>query len=84
MITRRLKRMQITPELIVRLGRGTFRVTGHELPEDVVIMASNYDGRQNVFEIMLHSEQWPEVAKHSVVPVCDSPFIERLDKPIAG
>lgn len=78
MNTRRLRRMQVTPEMIVRMRRGTFRVIANELPEDVVIMGANYDNQQNLFEILLQSDQWDPVVKGGVIPVCDSPFVERV------
>lgn len=81
MNTRRLKRLSVTPEFIVKQVQGTYRVVANPLPEDIVIMSSNYNPQRDEIEIILQSEQWPEVGKGRVIPVCDSPFIERLERP---
>ena len=77
---RRLRRLVVAPEAILSLTRGVFRVVANPLPEDAYIVASNFSGQRNVFEVVVASESFEPVAVGAVIPEHPAPMVARVRK----
>jgi hypothetical protein len=73
----RRQRFDVTPELMVHLGSGTFKVIANELPPDVKIVRSGYDQERDTFSVVLEHESFPDVPEGRI-PFAKPPVIERL------
>lgn len=75
----RLAVMEVTIELIVHLGSGTFEVIESPLPDDVEIVWHESDLKHETCVILLRSKAFGLVAPGSVVPHVMPPTIQKLD-----
>jgi len=76
---RRLARFAVAPEVLVYMAVGAFRVVDNPLPADARIVAAHYDGRRDVFEVILASDEYKPVKVGNIIPWCAAPAIEKLD-----
>jgi hypothetical protein len=74
----RHKRMDVSPDVIVHLGSGAFRVIANELPPDVSIVRAGYDQERDVFSIVLFHQSWDDLQVGDKIPQVQAPVIERL------
>jgi len=79
---RRLGRLQIAPELMANLGSGTFRVIAGDVGE-CRVLRTRYDAERDLIELMLESPAFEPVAPGAIVPVVETPQIQRLEEPPA-
>ena len=74
---KRVRQMLISPEVLMMLGRGSFRVVKNEVPEDAKLVGAGYDGTD--FYLILESRDFLLVDDGEATPTHTPPQIERLD-----
>ncbi len=74
--SRRLAVFNITPELIVGLGVGTYRVVENALPDDVEVAGVHYDPKTATIQIVIRSKAFPVVFEGSHLTPVKPPKIK--------
>lgn len=77
-MTRRLKKLKVSTELILGLWSGTFRVKANELPPDMKLEEAQYDEYAKCFVCIVSHDSFSEVADGERIPFAKSAMIERL------
>ena len=75
---RRLRRLLISPEILVHLASGTFRVVANEVPDETRLVGRSYDPNGDAFVILIEHDTFDEVALGQEIPIHSPPMIERL------
>ncbi len=75
----RIKRLEISPEVIARMGNGKFEVVrdGNELPADAKIIRAGYDYLTDVFFVIVESCEYPDTPDGCPAPVARSFTVTR-------
>ena len=72
----RLKRFEVSGELLLQLGKGTYRVVKNELPDDCVIHSAVWDASRNVFVAIIEHDSFGDVHPSAQIPCVEIPVIE--------
>ena len=70
----RIKRFEISPEVIARMGSGKFEVVrdGYELPDDAKIVRAGYDYLTDVFFVLVESAMYADIPDGCPAPIAQS------------
>jgi hypothetical protein len=75
---RRLGLYVVSPDAVLRLGRGCFEVITNPVPSDARIVRSYYDGTGDLFVMVLEHESFKEVLPGAVVPWIELPQLRSV------
>lgn len=74
----RVKRMLISPELLMNMGSGEFRVVAGALPEDAVLKQTTIDPYGGWVTLFIESKHFEEIEVGAVAPMLPAPHITRI------
>ena len=72
----RLKKLVCTPELLIHMAQGMYRVVANPLPEDVRVVGMRIEN--DCVCLYVESQEFPEVCAGMQVPYLSSPLIYKL------
>jgi hypothetical protein len=82
-VGRRLRILEISPDLLAFITSGTFRVTAGAMPADAKIWNRFYDPYRDVFCVVLAHESFEEVKPFGRIPPHGPIWIERVETNIS-
>ena len=74
----RLKRLNISPQLLMFLGSGRFEVFAHQIPEDANLIRSYYDIERDWFTLVIASDTFEPVLWGDEIPNIEPPSIREI------
>jgi len=64
----RVKLLEVSSQIIVEICK---RAVENELPKDATVIRSSYNPITNNFDMIIHSNEYPEIVEGSMVPKVD-------------
>ena len=77
-----IKSISVTPEWIVHLNTGAFRVVENAVPADARIVGAGFNSPHDRFEIFIEHPSVPLIQEGEDVPAVSLPVIQRLVEPM--
>lgn len=74
---RRLKRLEIDPEVLMLITSGTFSVIAHPMPKDARLVQTYVDYQMHTINIVVASETFEEVELGAIIPHMMKPTFSR-------
>ena len=76
---RRIMRVLFSPELLVGLTHGTFRIVENSLPSDVRPLSVAYDVDREAVSLTVEHPSFERVLPGCVIPIHEPPTVARVD-----
>lgn len=73
MTDRRLKRLQITPEFLMRITSGTFTVTANGVPDGAKLVNTFVDEDTQLINLVIEHESYEPVPVGELIPIMIGP-----------
>lgn len=68
----RVKYLTISSQIIADLCK---RAVEHKLPQDAEVLRVSYNALTNNFDVVIHSEEYPELPEGSEIPKLEDPVV---------
>ncbi len=78
-MSRHYKILEVAPEIVAGLCRGTYHVCANEIPDRTAVVSRSYDAHTDRFRLILEHESFPALAPNDPIPCLDSPYLERIE-----
>jgi hypothetical protein len=76
--TYRAKRMIVSAEILLNIGRGKFEIIAEQFPDDASVLSVNYDAETKLIELIITSESFAEVSSLENLEIVTAPVIEQI------
>lgn len=80
MRARRTRRVMVTPDFLLRMSSGIFRVMRNEMPADAHTVGMTIDNCTNTIWLFVESREFEIVREGDTPPVMDSPIVSRMEE----
>jgi hypothetical protein len=74
----RLKRLSVSPFILMHMMSGTFRVVANALPDDATLRQTVIDPQTGNVVLFVESASFEQTHEGEIVPEFQAPMIERM------